>query len=136
MSKKWPNTGLKCCSICCKIFNVFDHFVDTSRYRINTRVTKTFLESSPELKKMRRAALCNLLKFAQFKKCENTYGGVIVLVPLQLATLKTLPLCSSCFLNGTNGTKLRKASQILIKEMPFCKLIQKRYIYEGKLQKF
>ena len=42
------------------------------------------------------------------KNVKNSHGGVILLV--KLAVLRS---CFSCFLNCTNGTKLRKASHMI-----------------------
>ena len=55
-------------------------------------------------------ALRNLVPFLQFQKVENTHGWVL------LSVLKVTPLhaCFSCFLIRKNGTKSRKASQIMI----------------------
>ena len=43
------------------------------------------------------------------KNVKNTHGGVILLVTLLKVTL--FHGCSSCFLNCTNGAKLREALQ-------------------------
>ena len=63
--------------------------------------------------------LCGLVPFVRFKKSENTHGRVLLLVKLQVsaATLlkvtPTPPWVFSRFLNRTNDTKSRNASQIL-----------------------
>ena len=49
------------------------------------------------------------------KKVKNTHGGVILLVKLQAEVCNfTLHGGFSCFENCKNGTKSRKASQILL----------------------
>ena len=60
-------------------------------------------------------ALRNLVAFEQFKKRENTHGGVIFLVKLQAEAL--FHGCFSSFLNCTNGTKLRKASHFCLNDL-------------------
>ena len=50
-------------------------------------------------------ALRDLVPFVQFMK--NTYGGALLLVKVTL-----LHGCFPRFLNCTNGTKLRRASQL------------------------
>ena len=50
------------------------------------------------------------------KNVKNTYGGVSILVKLQaeacsFTKINTPPWCFSRFLNCTNGTKSRNASQ-------------------------
>ena len=51
-----------------------------------------------------------------FKNVKNTHGGVVILVKLQakacnFTKINTLPSIFSRFLNCTNGTKSRNASQ-------------------------
>ena len=59
--------------------------------------------------------LRNLVAFEQFKKRENTHGGVMLLVKLQAEAL--FHRCFSSFLNCTNGTKLRKASHFSLNDL-------------------
>ena len=54
---------------------------------------------------------------SNFKNMENTHGGVLLLVKLQaefsnFTKSNTLPWVFFTFLNCTNGTKLRKTSQM------------------------
>ena len=61
-------------------------------------------------------ALRDLVPFVQFKNVKNTHEGVLVLVKLQAEacnfTKINIPPCVFfTFLNCTNGTKLRNASQ-------------------------
>ena len=65
-------------------------------------------------------ALHDLVSLVQFKKRENTHGGVLLLVKLQakawnFTKVTLLHGCFSQFLNCTNSTKSRKASQIINK---------------------
>ena len=58
--------------------------------------------------------LHDLVPFVQFKKRENTHGGVLLL-DLKPATLQKVALvygCFSRFLNCANGTKSRNASHM------------------------
>ena len=62
--------------------------------------------------------LCGLVPFVRFKKSENTHGRVLLLVKLQVSACNftksnTPPWVFSRFLNRTNDTKSRNASQIL-----------------------
>ena len=63
-------------------------------------------------------ALRDLVSFVQFKKRENTHGGVLLLVKLEeakSATLLKVTLLHGCFahfLNYKNGTKTRKTSDM------------------------
>ena len=54
-------------------------------------------------------ALRDLVPSVQFRKRENTHGGVLLLV-LKVTLLLG---CFSRFLDSANGTRLRNASQIL-----------------------
>ena len=63
-------------------------------------------------------ALRNLVPFLQFKKCENTHGGVLILAKLQTSDCKI-------FLNCTNGTKSLNASYITIENLKFRPIISK-----------
>ena len=65
-----------------------------------------------------------------FEDVENTHGGVLLL-QLQSATLLKVALlhgCISHFLNCTNGTKLRKASQcqLNLNKIEKIKIVRKR----------
>ena len=60
-------------------------------------------------------ALRDFVPFAQFKKCENTHAGVLLLVsfrpnPATFLKVTLLHGCFSRFLSFTNGTKSRKQS--------------------------
>ena len=52
-------------------------------------------------------ALHDLVPFVQFKKHENTHGGVLLLVKLQVTLVR---VCLLRFLNGINGTQSHEMS--------------------------
>ena len=57
-----------------------------------------------------RCAICYYL--FDFKNVKNTHGGVLLLVKVTLLKVALLHGCFSLFSNCTNGTKLRKTSQM------------------------
>ena len=67
-----------------------------------------------------RASFDNVMRCAiwyhlyNLKNLKNADGGVLILVPATLLKLTLLCGCFSRFLNCTNDTKLRNASQIII----------------------
>ena len=67
-------------------------------------------------------ALRNLVPFVQFKKQESTYGGVLLLLKLQVLacnfTESNTPPCGSfTFVFFSNGTKSHEMSQMEFPQM-------------------